>query len=141
MNKKMLALLSAFLIGMFAAAMQAHAAPQDIKGWQNYTWGMSGEQINRAGSPDLQKQPRAWAPQRQFYVDYIVPSLTLQGMRFHVWFEMDPTTDALNEIRMIDDAPAIGQGAPRRREFDELEALLTQKYGPAQLRTNLVLLC
>ena len=121
----------------FLALSPALGAPQDVKGWQSFTWGMTDEQIVRAGGGDVQRQERAWAPQRQFYVDYSVPALKLQDMQFKVWFQMDPATDTLNEIRLIDKSPALGQGAPRRREFDELEALLTQKYGPAQLRTDL----
>lgn len=115
----------------------AMAAPQDVAGWQNYTWGMTGDQIKKIGGDEIKQQERWWPPQRQFYVDFKVPSLHLQDMDFTVQLRMDPKTEKLSDILISDAAPASSHVAPQRDEFDKLEALLTQKYGPAQLRTDL----
>lgn len=131
-------LLAIFLCAFsFLVSGQAAAAPQDVKGWQGYSWGMTGEQIARIGGSEITRGERWWPPKREFYVEYAGPTMRLQDMTFSVRMHMDPKTETLSEIRIVDSAPALGQVAPQRAKFDQLEALLTQKYGPAQLRTDL----
>jgi hypothetical protein len=59
----------------------------------------------------------------------------LDGYKFDVRFEMEPVTERLIAIRIVDGRYET-YVSPDPDKFARLEALLTQKYGPANLRTD-----
>ena len=130
--KRLCALVLALFFGFLGSVK---AAPPDVNGWQAYTWGMTGAQIQAAPGGAV-RQERWWAPQRQFYVEYEVPGITLEGKPYIARLHMDPKTERLIEVRLVDAQKATGR-VPERARFDALERLLVQRYGPAQLRTDL----
>jgi hypothetical protein len=97
---------------------------------------MTGDEIARVGAGEVKRQERWWPPKREFFIDYLAP-ITLQGQGFEARFRMNPQTERLSEVSIIDARPAAAMVAPERERFDALEALLVQKYGPASLRTDL----
>ena len=130
-------LLAIFLCAFsFLMAGQAVAAPQDVNGWQGYTWGMTSEQIAQVGGQGLNRIDRWWPPSRAFYVDFEA-DLTLQDQPYVARLMMETATNRLKEVAIMDKAPASSNVRPDRARFDSLEALLTQRYGPASLRTDL----
>jgi hypothetical protein len=129
-------LRSLFMLGLWLwSALAFGAPPADVKGWQGYGWGITGDEIARIGGADVKRQERWWAPQRQFLIDYTA-SLTLDGQEFEARFRMNPQTERLSEVSIIDVKRAKEMVAPEKERFDALEALLVQKYGPATLRTD-----
>ena len=71
-------LRSLFMLALWLWAALAFGAPADVKGWQNYGWGITGDEIGRIGSGEVKRQERWWPPQREFFIDYTA-SITLLG--------------------------------------------------------------
>ena len=59
--KRLCVLVLAFFFGFLGSVK---AAPPDVNGWQAYTWGMTGAQIQAAPGGAV-RQERWWAPQRR----------------------------------------------------------------------------
>ena len=118
---------------MLAGLAQLTCKAADVNGWQSFTWGMTGEQIAAAGG---QRVPRWHPPDKSFYVDF-AQQLTLEGKPYVARLVMDVATDKLKAVEIQDTAPVESYTRPDRAQFDRLEALLTQRYGPASLRTDL----
>jgi hypothetical protein len=120
-------LLAALVLALVAPpAFSGDAVPQDVLGWQDTTWGMSSDQIVSLFGESLQKLDKRMDYEGA-YVDYIIPKYELVDSTFTVRFQMAEAADSLQQIFiMLDDTKL-----PENFLYDELESLLTRRYGQA----------
>ena len=109
---------------LVAGALQATAA--DVVGWRAARWGMTDAELVAAFGSELKRLPGRW----QYggaYAERALFDVELGGLKFMALFQMNQTTDRLQQV-LLERRGA--QATPAA--YDRMMAALEAAYGPAE---------
>lgn len=115
-----------------AKAFALAAKGKDVLGWQQGWWGMTTDEMLHTYGKSLKKLPEHVNYANGVYMDYQISDYQISVCKYTVGFEMKD-----KRLRQVELTPEASQ--PKSTYgwmFDELDALLSQKYGPARFRRD-----
>lgn len=126
MNRWLLFFLLVFL------GISSAFAETDVFGFQNFTWGMTGEQIKGAAPDKVVKLKKRLlnSDDKNSYVEHAIFNYPVGAMKFNVTFNMDPVTQKLRSVNLTKN------GSSKVDPLD-FELLLVKKYGEPNHRLAL----
>ncbi len=94
---------------------------------------MSAEELLQTFGPQIKKLPKRDI-YRGTYAEYVIPDYRVESDPYTVIFQMDNRSNRL--VQVIIRSGEYSKDSPYLGAFDRLEALLSQKYGPARYRKD-----
>jgi hypothetical protein len=99
---------------------------QEKANWQGIPFGATDAQIARSPVPTEKLASREKFGEDKQYVERVIKSYDVAGIRFHVSFAMGDKSSQLEEVYMI---TYLQDGFDVRPSFDRLSRALSEKYG------------
>ena len=127
MNMKILSYTTTFWVLILLCLSNAYSQKEDVLGWREARWGMSGKEIADAFKGEVKAVTDHHPLSGDYYVDYAIPNYELNGRMFTVFFQMDSKTKKLAQILI-----KANQGQIVHLDSENfllLEASLRSKYG------------
>lgn len=104
----------------------------DALGWQEARWGMSEKELQDTFKSDLKKlDKRQTYFDGENYADYKIPDYEIEGRKYSVFFLMGKESAKLERVVVT-----LEKASDEKKLFDELESLLTLKYGEVSYMNN-----